>query len=302
MADSRDLATLAQVKAYIASGSQVIGSTDDVTLAQMITAASLQIAEVCSRNYLGYGFCAQNVTEIRNGTGLIQMRTRLWPILSITSITVGSNTLSAATGLTGGGYTFTQQWINLRGGAGGSTEAGFYNGGVFSLGFGNVELVYTGGYNTPGMTAVQQLPAWVLNTSYAAGAQILVVNSSPTPSFVFTALTAGTSSGTIPTFPTALGDTVSDGSGATEFTWQATSVALPLIPNAPSLPYPLSQACIQHAAYLYAKKSQSGMTGSQSAGMDRLNYAMFPMEKWTRTMIDPYIDVSAQFFGFEESP
>lgn len=133
-ADNHDFDTLANVKQYIDPNLPSPGP-DDNLLQAMITAMSRAMARYCVRNIL-----AQVFTEVRNGTGQSVMRLINWPVVSVTSLTIGTTIIQAATSPTTRGYVNDKQFI-------------YFRDGEFCRGLQNISIVYTAGFNTPGMVA-----------------------------------------------------------------------------------------------------------------------------------------------------
>lgn len=82
-----DLTTLAEVKAYLG----ITGTTSDVLLQSLITAASQAIANYCNRTFQVTAY-----NEMRSGNGNSEFVTLGYPITSVSSVTVNGNTIPSA--------------------------------------------------------------------------------------------------------------------------------------------------------------------------------------------------------------
>lgn len=204
MANAIDLATVQDIKNYLYSGQPAssIPSGQDAIIGAYLTAVSSFIAYYLGRTFQEVNTLpAQAWTEIRTGNGAQMMRLRARPIVSVSSVVVNQTSLNvlAAGTLAGAGVVYDKSFVYIRGGF---APAFFPS----LLG---VEFQYTGGFNTPGMSAVAALPDWIAQTLYPAGFQI---NHAAT-GIVYTAVNGGLSGAVAPTFPTALGAIVADGGG-----------------------------------------------------------------------------------------
>jgi hypothetical protein len=145
----------------VAQGLQTV-TFDDVLLGQMVTDASQLIYDLCGRDILyddegnptgGMFNEPTEYTEVQDGQGGIRAFLRNAPIQSVTSVTVGSQTVPASTGLTNPGYVIDQnrRSIAIRPGGGSGTFQNFGNfygalSWTFCEGIQNVQFVYTAGY------------------------------------------------------------------------------------------------------------------------------------------------------------
>lgn len=225
MADSRDLARLDQVKAYIYSGQPAtsLPTADDFILSRFTTAVSRWIAAYCGRNKQALDlFLAQTYTETRNGNSQQQMRLRARPIISVTSVNIEGSLITSAQGsLEQSGYVWDANFVTLRGGLWGPRQLR-----SFARGALNCQFVYVGGYNTPGMEATAALPGWSAATDFPQWSEITATPLLGGPSYVYSAYVGGVSGAVMPAFPTTLGATVSEGGGPTIAISQATEAGV----------------------------------------------------------------------------
>ena len=108
---------------------------DDVILQRLITAMSQEC-----RTFTGRNFDVQTYTEKRSGKGYDQhvLFLREYPVVSITSLSIDSNAVSARVG-TGNGFTFTNELQNA--------AVALY-GYTFPRGVNNIQVVYSAGYSS----------------------------------------------------------------------------------------------------------------------------------------------------------
>ena len=101
-----DLTTLAYVQAYI--GNPLFGNSP--SLPAIITAASVFVANFCSRNFY---ITAYNDTF--NGSGNCRLMLRSNPVVSVASLTINGQNVPAAPSVIQCGYTFDKYGLWLRG-------------------------------------------------------------------------------------------------------------------------------------------------------------------------------------------
>jgi hypothetical protein len=270
MANPRDLASLSDVKAFIAPALTTTTASDAV-LGTLISGVSRAIEA-----YLGRELMAQTWTEMRNGTGQTSLCLRHFPVLSVTSVTVYATAIPEA-GVpptqSWGGYTFDRRFVYV--------SPGFLNfPRYFVRGVQNVQIVYSAGFITPGMIAVAGLPAWSANTVFAPNAEI-VANS-----YIFNTVAGGISGMVAPTWPSQLGANVVDNT----VTWVCTASAPPLFPNAQLLPDGIKVACMQQVALTFKQRTRVGDSGT-GEGPQRVSYMNQALHPTTMAMLNVYRDV-----------
>ena len=121
-----DLTTLANAKQWLGISSD----TDDDLLMRLITAVSAFIETYLSR-HLG----SQDYVESRDGTGAHVMNFREYPATAVAWVAVNGVSILPAPNTVTPGYRFTRTQIILQGHR-------------FTLGYANVSLIYTAGYET----------------------------------------------------------------------------------------------------------------------------------------------------------
>ena len=131
-----DLCLLADVKDYVFRGGGNQTNLDDNLIQRLISAASQWMREETSREFAAMGY-----NEIRSGAGGRQtvMFVKNPPIQSVTSVYVDGNNIApkpaGQTNYTQPGFSFTDDHVTLWGA-------------IFTDGVDNVEIDYTGGYNS----------------------------------------------------------------------------------------------------------------------------------------------------------
>src|SRR5205085_10787744 len=83
-----DLCTLAHVKAWLGRSD----SNSDALLTALITRTSRQLLSYLRRATI----LLHTVSEIRDGTGSQSLMLREWPVLSVSSLTIGAQTIAPA--------------------------------------------------------------------------------------------------------------------------------------------------------------------------------------------------------------
>jgi hypothetical protein len=282
MADPRDLTDLATLKAFLVPVSTT--SSSDLVLAQFITAISNQVHEFLSRKLL-----VESYVELRNGNDRRSIRTKHWPIISVSAVVVDGYTVQPAIGPTGPGYVFDDKYIQLRngytGGSGyGSSGTFGYRGGCgpgVNYGVKNVSLSYVAGYITPGQLAISNLPTWEAATSTPIGMQILPGNG-----YFYNCITAGTTGSAQPTFPTVIGQTVNDNG----VVWLAQGAYTTPPPGALLLPPDLTTGTLEQAAYHFVSRARVGVT-SIGEGPQRVGLLVRDIAPLAKTLLMPYKQV-----------
>jgi hypothetical protein len=147
----------------------------------------------------------------------------------------------------------------------------------FTLGKQNITLSYTGGYITPGMLAMQTLPAPTVSSVVGLGAMIQVAG------LYYRCITAGTTGATAPQWGLLLNSMTVDGG----VVWLCQGAIPTLPPTASYIPEDIEQACIQQVALLYKNQTRVGDT-STGTGPDRVNYFLKGAEATTLDMLRPH--------------
>ena len=123
-----DLTTLAAVKEYL--GQKDTATTDDALLSKLISRASAFIVTYSSREYL-----SQTYNETRDGNGSNRLILKNQNVTAVASVVIDGQSIPIGGSPQTPGFWFSGRWVYL-------------NGYRFSLGFGNVQIIYTAGYET----------------------------------------------------------------------------------------------------------------------------------------------------------
>lgn len=248
-----DLTTLTDLKGYINPDLSKTSASDSI-LATIITAVSAGINRVLARE-----LAVALRSEVRNGQGRAQIRTLVYPILSVSSVVIqpqnGSQGTTITTNTNGStpSLTFDKWFITLLSGY-------FCN--TFPYGAQNVILNYTAGFITPGQLQVLILPVWV------AGGTVIQNQQMQVGGFFYQAVNGGTSSTSPgPTWNQTRNSLTNDNG----VMWLCLGAIPVLPPNADIVHGDLQQACLQQSALLFKNRTRVGDTGS-GVGPDRINY------------------------------
>lgn len=123
-----DLATLENVKAWLATDGGPFPATDDALLSRLITAVSGAIETFLNRtiNSASYSWAG-------SGTGSTRLLLPNYPVTAVASLTINGVAVQASAGYGQSGYAFDELGL-------------FMVGGVFPRGARNVSVAYTAGY------------------------------------------------------------------------------------------------------------------------------------------------------------
>jgi hypothetical protein len=123
-----DLCTLADLKAWLPNQ----GNNDDATLQALISNGSAQILQYLDRTHI-LASAIGTLNELYDGNGSDRLLPHLFPIVTVTSVSVDGVVLAQSTTATSVGYLWDTRRILLRGL-------------IFSRGVQNVQIAYTAGY------------------------------------------------------------------------------------------------------------------------------------------------------------
>jgi hypothetical protein len=142
-----DLSDVASLKAYITPAA---ASADDPLFQQLVSGVSLELADLASEGHGRRRFNAQTYTEARDGRGRERLILFNRPLVSVTSVSIDGQLTPQAVGPLGGGWLLEDAELGI---------IALRWRGTFPLGVSRVSVVYTAGYNTPGMYALGQTAA-----------------------------------------------------------------------------------------------------------------------------------------------
>ena len=263
------LTTLNNVKAWL----NVNTTTDDLLLTRLINQIS-----GATLNYLARpSITQQTYTELRDGVGNYRLVLRNWPVISITSLTVGSQTIPAATTLTSSGYTLAT-WDGT---SAGLPQEITLRGYQFSRGRGNIQIVYTAGYvvQSESQTVPSNSPyALNVNAPYGSWSQdggVIYANGTP--------FTAVTSSPTIGQYTVA-----SDGAGNAAYTFSSGDSGASILISYSFTPADLEQAVMEWIGERYRYKDRIGQTTRGLGGQETAGYSLKGIPDYIKVVFDGY--------------
>ena len=208
MSSPLDTTTVLKVQNYLNPVS-VLSAAEQQNVQDTITSWGLELLRLCGRGDqsndvpAGSPFNqAVNFSEVYDGNGANRMFLRNWPVQSVASLQVNTNTIAQSTSVTQAGFVIdaSGKSLSLRGGSGvGTNFTTFYPGGCgggywFAKGIQNILVSYAAGFvartitgelNTipvnPGpYTILVQLPLWLSDL----GVKFFVGGASLTPVLV----------------------------------------------------------------------------------------------------------------------
>ena len=282
MADPCDLTDLATLKAFLVPVNTTTSS--DAVLTQFLSGVSDQVHKFVSRNLPVTAY-----NEVRNGNNRTSIRTKHWPIVSVSAVQIDGITVQEVASPTGPGWINDDKYIYLRngfiggGGYGPSGTFGYnqgYGPGV-NYGIKNVSLNYVAGYITPGQLVIANLPTWGAATTTPVGMQILPGNG-----FVYKCIVTGETGGSSPTFPTVIGQTVNDNG----VVWLCQFAYTTPPPGAELLPDDIITATLEQVAYHFVQRARVGVT-SIGEGPQRVGIMQRDMAPLAQKLLLPYKQV-----------
>jgi hypothetical protein len=280
-----DLATLADVKAWLA-GSSGIGSSDDALISRLITDVSGAITAYLSRPSL----IARTLTERYDGGGKRRLYLRQFPVISIALLLVNDVAVPAAPQPQGGGSWpqagyLLDPWDGVPPGRiqaldlfGDWSLGQSYN--AFHPGRQNVVVTYTAGYQVSAEAATvpgtpyeitMQAPygPWASDggVTYAAGGALTKISA--TPSLGQYAVAAGV------------------------YTFAAADTGAGVLISYGFIPAAINNACIEWVAERYRYRTRIGQSAQTVQGQQTASYSLKDVPDFIRASLDPYRSVAA---------
>jgi Phage gp6-like head-tail connector protein len=259
-----NLTTLANVKSWL----NVTTSNDDALLTRLIQQTSRYIYGELGRASL----FQHTVSETYDGPGRARLILRQWPVLSVTSLTVGTQAIQAAASYGQTGYQL-QTWDGIPPGA---PQALDLNGYVFCPGSSNVAVTYTAGY------VVQNEAQTIPGTPYQVTVEAPYGNFAVDQGVNFTGGAALTKVASAP----AAGQYSVDAAG--KYTFAAADTAKPVQISYSFIPADIEQACIEIAAERYRYKDRIGQTSKSLGGQETASYLTKKMTDYVDDLIQAY--------------
>ncbi len=261
------LASLTNVKAWL---SDPDSTSADAQLTRLIQQASRFIL-----NYIQWSTMFKNsVVEIKDGLGNNATILDQWPVTSLQSLIVGTQTITAAPALpaTGPGYVL-QAWNGF---PPGSPQALQLTGYWFPPGAGNVQINYTTGFfisneaaTVPGSvayTVTVQAP----NGSWGRDDGVTLANG--------TALTKVTGA------PGALQYSVAAG----VYTFNVAQASAAVLISYSYIPPDIEQACIEIVGERYRYSKRIGQQSVSAGGQVTTSFSLKDLQDYVRDVLDLY--------------
>ena len=280
MSSPNDLVNLADAKAYIYKTPAAVtdaGTTNDVLLAQMITRMSQMIYSSLQR----MSFAAQTVTEIRNGTGTSQLVLRRWPVLSVSSVIVDGQSISAIPAIVAGvgnqaGYSF-EAWDGAPPGRPQSVALQGYG---FGRGVQNVRIDYVAGYQVTAEAQTIASGAATVSAPYGPWmADGGVTYATGTPFIKVT--------GTTP----AIGHYALDATTPGKYLFNTSDNAAAILITYNFAPADLVQAVIEWLADRYAYMQRVGESSKTAGGQVTASFIVKAIPDFVQLALQPYRNV-----------
>ncbi len=273
-----DLATLADVKAWLA-GSSGIGSSDDALLTRLITDVSGAITAYLGRPSL----TPRPFVERYDGNGRARIVLRHYPVLAVTSLVIDNAAVAAAAAPAAGaacgrGY-LLESWDGLPPGRPQALDV-FQT--FYRQGRQNVVACYNAGYaaenetasvpTAPGpynVTVAAPFGPWASDAgvSYAGGAALVPAASNP-----------------------AAGEyAVANGI----YSFAAADAGAAVLISYGFIPAAINNACIEWVAERYRYRTRIGQSAQTVQGQQTASYSVKDIPDFIRASLDPYRSVAA---------
>jgi hypothetical protein len=260
-----NLTSLGNVAAWLG----VSTADDNLLLERLIASASRAIHAYLQRpNLLRHSF-----SERYDGSGAQRQMLRQWPVLSVESLAVGVQAISAAPSYGQAGYTL-EPWDGY---PPGSPQSLLLNGFNFSRGIGNVAVTYTAGYAVLGEP--QTVPS---------AAPRLVNVDAPFGNWAGDAGVVYADSGAA---LTPVNGEPSDGQysvsgGAYHFSAGDQNKAVLI--SYSYVPADIEQACIELVGERYRTRDRIGQTSKSLGGQETVSFSTKSMNDTVREMLQPF--------------
>lgn len=292
-----DLASLQDVKDWLAGGGPTLGSADNNLIGRLITAASGGIYSYLSRSVI----IPQVVTERYDGQGNPRLLLRNYPVLSLGSLVVDGSAVVAGSypaGSTGagwppGGYLFSP-WDGLPPGKPQALDLWADSGGAsvnhrsFPRGRQNVQVTYLCGYQVVGEAAVVPAQApyavpvqapqgpWASDggVAYAAGGSLAAVVGTPSKGQYV---------------PPSRG--VNDEDDTASYTFSSADAGESVLISYGYVPSVVGVACVEWVAERYRYRQRIGQKAQTVAGQQTASYDTSGVPDYVKQVLGPYRNV-----------
>jgi hypothetical protein len=263
------LTTLNNVKAWLS----VTTPNDDFLLQRLMNQVS-----GATLNYLGRpSITRQTYTELRDGVGNYRLVLRNWPVVSISSLTVGTQAIPAATTMASSGYTLAT-WDGT---SAGLPQEITLRGYQFHRGRTNIQIVYIAGYcvlaqpATVPASSPYTLTITPSGGSWAQDDGMTYANGTP-----FVAVTGTPTTGQYAVSP--------DGNGNAVYTFAAGDSGASILLNYSFTPADLEQAVIEWIGERYRYKDRIGQSSKSLGGSETAAYSLKGVPDYISVVLDGY--------------
>lgn len=262
-----NLATLAETKEWLRSNSQTFSDADDVLLGRLISRCSAIILGYIERGEL----TKHTVSEVRNGTGSAGMLLREWPVLSVTSITVGGISIPESASQVDNGFTY-QAWDERLPGIMTSLIVRGYE---YPRGLANTLIEYVAGYCIEDEAHDIVAGAATVDATLGPWVQDEGVTKD---GVAMTKITTGTPT----TGQYKLGTTPGSYVFATADNDDEVLISYSFIPQ------PLNQACVEFVAERFAYRTRVGQSSRSQGGQETVSFDLKAMQDFVKMALQPY--------------
>ena len=263
------LTTLNNVKAWL----NLSSITDNALLTRLINQVS-----GATLNYIGRpSITRQTYTELRDGVGNYRLVLRNWPVVSITSLTVGSQMIPAATTMSSSGYTLAT-WDGT---SAGLPQEITLRGYQFHRGRTNIEIVYIAGYCVLAQqAAVPSSSPYILTITPTGGSWAQDDGLTYSNGTALTAVTGTPGVGQYSVAP--------DGNGNAVYNFASGDAGANILVNYSFTPADLEQAVIEWIGERYRYKERIGQTSKSLGGSETAAYSLKGVPDYISVVLDGY--------------
>ena len=266
-----DLATLAQTKSWLTNAP---ASADDALLGALITSASGSILSYLQRQPPGI---VQSFTDTFDGYGERKKMLRRWPVISVSSLTIGGTTVTASLTTPGSGYNCGYVLAPWDGMLPGRPQMLELRGWHYCSGSLNVVIGYKAGYQA--QAEAQTVPA---------GGGTVTPNQYNGPWSQDGGVTyaVGGAALTKVTGVPATGQYSISAAGV--YTFAAGDQNLGVLVTYSYVPSPLNQACMELVGEAYRYRPRQGQRSHTTPGPQTTAFDLTRLTPAIKLMIDPY--------------
>jgi hypothetical protein len=268
---NNNLTSLANAKTW--AQSQGSTTNDDALLTRLVGSASRFILSYLQRPTL-----FQNLyTDVYDGMDTEMQMLRHWPVLSVSSVVIGRQTIPALASPTTGygcGYVL-DPWDGF---PPGKPQALTLRGHKFWRGYSNVSISYISGFVVQNEAQTvpsgsYQVTPYAPNGNFAVDQGVTYANGNP--------LNA------VPSKP-ATGQYVAPVNGSPYYQFAAGDANAAVLLSYSYVPADIEDACINMVGERYSYRSRIGTVSKSLGGQETMAYSQKDMPDYIRTMLQPY--------------